>query len=277
MLRSYSQAGSRRWLAAGLALALACAVSQPALGQGVVAYRGVTIESAGKAGRIENATLVLRDGKIEAVGVDVKPPEDARIIEAHGKTIMPGIIDPFKEVVIAGGGTVDAPAAPARGRGGRGGAGLRGGGGGGGPFTRVADNLYPYDPSYRIMLRSGLTDLNLVTASYGQSAVIRLAPATPETMLLGGDGFLFTAVTNDSASLDVVRTGLETAERAKKGETIVASALPPAQPPQGGQARGGQGPARWRRPAWRRRWSWLGRWRRRGLQHRKFEGLAGDL
>ena len=52
---------------------------------------------------------MLRDGKIEAVGVDIKPPDDARIIEAHGKTIMPGIIDPFKEIVIAGGATVDAP------------------------------------------------------------------------------------------------------------------------------------------------------------------------
>jgi len=51
---------------------------------------------------------------------------------------------------------------------------------------------------------------------------------------------LLRAVTNDSASLDIVRTGLETAERAKKGETITASG-PPAQAPPGGQARGGQG------------------------------------
>ena len=240
MLRSLSRAVSTRWVAAGLSLALTFALSQPTFAQGVVAYRGVTIESAGKAGRIENATLVLRDGKIEAVGVDVKPPEDAKIIDGRGKTIMPGIIDPFKEIVIAGGTPVDAPLVPARGRGGRGGAGLRGGGGGGGPFTLVADNLYPYDPSYRVMLRSGLTDLNLVTASYGQSAVIRLAPATPETMLVGGDGFIFASVTNDSASLDVVRTGLEMADRAKKGETVVGSA-PPPQAQRGAQQRGGQG------------------------------------
>ena len=90
------------------------------------------------------------------------------------------------------------------------------------------------------MLRSGLTDLNLVTSSYGQSALVRLAPVTPDSMLLGGDGFLFTTVTNDSASLDVVRTGLETAERAKKGETIVGTA-PPAQAAQRGQRAGGQG------------------------------------
>jgi hypothetical protein len=241
MLRSDIKGGSRRWLAeAGLTLVVAIAISQAAFGQGVVAYRGVTIETAGKAGRLENATLVLRDGKIEAVGVEVKPPDDARIIEAHGKTIMPGIIDPFKEIVIAGGAPVDVPQRAPAGGGRRGGNAPRGGGGGGGPFTKVADNLYPYDPSYRVMLRSGLTDLNLVTASYGQSAVIRLAPSSPETMLLPGDGFIFAAVTNDSASLDVVRTGLENAERAKKGETVTGSA-PPTQPPQGGQGRRGGG------------------------------------
>jgi Amidohydrolase family len=238
MLQSPVQAKWTCRLSACLALALA--IPELAFGQGAVAYRGVAIETAGKAGRLENATLVLRDGKIEAVGVDIKPPEDAQIIDGHGKTIMPGIIDPHKEIVIAGGAPVDAPAPPVRGGGGRRGGFAPRGGGGGGAFTRVADNLYPYDPSYRVMLRSGLTDLNLVTANYGQSAVIRLAPSNPESMLLGGDGFLFTAVTNDSASLDVVRTGLETAERAKRGETITASA-PPAQAPQGAPARGGAG------------------------------------
>ena len=123
MLHNHLQAGFRRWLAALLTLAAAGAMPLPALGQGVVAYRGATIETAGKAVRIENATLVLRYGKIEAVGVDVKPPDDAHIIEAHGKTIMPGIIDPYKEIVIAGStaGPVDAPPVV------RGGGGRRGG------------------------------------------------------------------------------------------------------------------------------------------------------
>ncbi|CAN5501286.1 hypothetical protein BH10PLA2_BH10PLA2_02780 [soil metagenome] len=222
-----------------LSLFTAGLFSQSALGQGAVAYRGVTVETAGKAGRLENATLVIRDGKIEAVGVGIKPPDDARIIEARGKTIMPGIIDPYKEVAIAGSGPVEASALPTRG-------GRRGvvfptrGGGGGGGFTRVVDNFYPYDPMYRVMLRSGLTDLNLVTSSYGQAAVVRVAPKDPENMLLNGEGVLFTTVTNDSASLDVIRTGLETAERAKKGETITGTA-PTGQTPPGGQTRGGQG------------------------------------
>src|SRR5262245_21558955 len=87
----------------GLAvLAVALGLTAPALAEdAAVAYTNATIETAGKAGRLENATLVLRGGKVEAVGVDVKLPDDARVIDARGKTLMPGILDPFREVTIA--------------------------------------------------------------------------------------------------------------------------------------------------------------------------------
>src|SRR5437773_9710555 len=107
-----------------------------------VAYINAAIETAGKSGRIENATLVLHAGKIQAVGTDVKVPDDARVIDARGKTIMPGILDPFREVVIAGGAadtgprtvvvggrTITVQGRPA---------------GAGGGFTRIADNFYAY-------------------------------------------------------------------------------------------------------------------------------------
>jgi hypothetical protein len=222
-----------------LSLLAAGPLAPAVFGQGAVAYRGVAIETAGKAGRLENATLVIRDGKIEAVGVGVKPPDDARVIDARGKTIMPGIIDPHKEVAIAGAGPAETTVVPARG-GRRGVAFPTRGGAGGGGFTRVVDNLYPYDPMYRVLLRSGLTDLNLVTSSYGQAAVVRLAPSEPENMLVNGEGVIFTTVTNDSASLDVIRTGLETAQRAKRGETITGTSSAGQTPP-GGQGRGGMG------------------------------------
>jgi len=35
----------------------------------------------------------VRDGKVEAVGVSVKPPKGAQIIDASGKTIIPGLIN----------------------------------------------------------------------------------------------------------------------------------------------------------------------------------------
>ena len=42
---------------------------------------------------IENGTIVIDKNKITAIGVNISPPADARLIDASGKTIMPGIID----------------------------------------------------------------------------------------------------------------------------------------------------------------------------------------
>jgi len=49
---------------------------------------------------IEKGTLVVRDGKIVAVGAsdDVKPPTDARVWDCTGKTIYAGLIDGFSEL-----------------------------------------------------------------------------------------------------------------------------------------------------------------------------------
>jgi imidazolonepropionase-like amidohydrolase len=44
---------------------------------------------------IPSGTLVLRDGVIEAVGAQVTVPPDARIIDAKGWTLTPGLIDAF--------------------------------------------------------------------------------------------------------------------------------------------------------------------------------------
>ena len=42
---------------------------------------------------IEKGTIVLRDGKIEAVGENVKAPAGVRTIDATGKQVFPGFID----------------------------------------------------------------------------------------------------------------------------------------------------------------------------------------
>jgi imidazolonepropionase-like amidohydrolase len=49
------------------------------------------IDGTGKPA-IENATLIIRDGRIEAVGKKVKIPAGAQRIDATGKTILPGLI-----------------------------------------------------------------------------------------------------------------------------------------------------------------------------------------
>lgn len=45
------------------------------------------------AGPVEHATLIVDDGRIEKVGPRIDPPRDADVIDAHGATLMPGLID----------------------------------------------------------------------------------------------------------------------------------------------------------------------------------------
>jgi imidazolonepropionase-like amidohydrolase len=44
-------------------------------------------------GAIPHGTIVIRDGKITAVGADVPVPAGAQVIDATGRYVMPGIID----------------------------------------------------------------------------------------------------------------------------------------------------------------------------------------
>ena len=72
-----------------------CQSEPPPPVEGLKVFVGARlIDGTGKA-PIEDAVLVVRDGRIEAVGPSgtVEIPEGAERIEATGKTIMPGIIN----------------------------------------------------------------------------------------------------------------------------------------------------------------------------------------
>ncbi|HSC29990.1 MAG TPA: amidohydrolase family protein [Vicinamibacterales bacterium] len=56
------------------------------------AVRGARIVTAAGA-PIQNGTIVLRNGLIEAVGADVQAPADAVVIDGSGMTVYPGLID----------------------------------------------------------------------------------------------------------------------------------------------------------------------------------------
>ncbi|HVK59041.1 MAG TPA: amidohydrolase family protein, partial [Candidatus Kapabacteria bacterium] len=45
--------------------------------------------------RIENASILVRDGRIEAVGANLETPADARVWDMQGLTIYAGFIDPY--------------------------------------------------------------------------------------------------------------------------------------------------------------------------------------
>ena len=59
---------------------------------------------------IQNATLVIKNGKIVAVGANIKAPQDAVVIDCKGKYIYPSFIDIYSDYGM--------PAAPARPQGG---------------------------------------------------------------------------------------------------------------------------------------------------------------
>ncbi|MFB3854641.1 MAG: amidohydrolase family protein [Vicinamibacterales bacterium] len=65
---------------------------RPLMGQGVIAITNARIVPVTRP-VIERGTIVIRDGKIEAVGADVKPPAGARVIDAAGGEVYPGWIN----------------------------------------------------------------------------------------------------------------------------------------------------------------------------------------
>jgi len=53
-------------------------------------------------GAIEHGSVLIKDGKIAAVGANIKAPKDAQIIDASGQYVMPGIIDCHSHIAIDG-------------------------------------------------------------------------------------------------------------------------------------------------------------------------------
>jgi imidazolonepropionase-like amidohydrolase len=96
---------------------LAQQIGNPTTQQGVLPPRGViAIRNARivtvSGPDIENGTVVIRDGKIEAVGASVNVPAGAQTIEGRGLSVYPGMIDAgtnmgLVEVPQGANGTVD--------------------------------------------------------------------------------------------------------------------------------------------------------------------------
>ena len=124
---------------------------------GVVAIRGATILTVTR-GTIQNGTIVLRDGKIAAVGgANTQVPSGADVIDASGRFVSPGIIDAHSHIaadsINEGGTTVSS-------------------------MTGIGDVLDPTDVNVLRDLAGGLTVANVLHGSAnpigGTNAVIKL-------------------------------------------------------------------------------------------------------
>ena len=84
------------FVAAGLTVALlGCAPESAPVLENVTVFSGARIIDGTGNAAIENATLVVKDGRIEAVGEhgSVQVPEGAQSVDVSGKTIVPGFIN----------------------------------------------------------------------------------------------------------------------------------------------------------------------------------------
>ena len=63
---------------------------------GLFAFTNATIYKSWNE-KLDNATLVIRKGKVEAVGQGIAVPPDAVVIDASGKTIYPSFIDIYTD------------------------------------------------------------------------------------------------------------------------------------------------------------------------------------
>lgn len=253
------------WLAAGLVAILAGfapaqdpppvpkpdekPAEKPAAAPETAAKKPLLVKAArietGSRGTIFGGAILVTDGKITAVGTDVKVPPNAEVIEAGDGVVMPALFATATRIGLGGGGGrwVDIPGL---------GRVLMGGGGGGGPsgpHVQVADDWEPGQAVHRRLRAAGIGVLGLQPGSSGQSGVVALAPGTPAGTVVSRSAALVVRFSADAGSKSGLKQLLtdagkaleeaEKKEREKKAEAKAAvpgvgpgPSPPPAPPPE---------------------------------------------
>ena len=118
---------------------------------------------------IHNASILLRDGKILAVGASVAAPVDVIVIDGTGKYVTPGIVDVHSHL-----GVYAAP----------GGGGLNDGNEATNPVTAnvwAEHSVWPQDPQFPLILAGGVTTAEILPGSAnligGRSAILKVVPS----------------------------------------------------------------------------------------------------
>ncbi|MBA3487478.1 MAG: amidohydrolase family protein, partial [Lysobacter sp.] len=117
-----------------------------------VLLQGATVLT-GTGSRLDNADVLLRDGRIVAVGAAVDAPADAQRIDARGKWVTPGIIDIHSHL-----GVYSSPAANAHSDGNEATS----------PNTAsvwAEHSVWPQDPGFHAALAGGITSLQVLPGS----------------------------------------------------------------------------------------------------------------
>jgi len=133
-----------------------------------VVIRNATILTAAGP-QIDRGSVLLRDGKVVAVGATVDAPADAQVIDASGKWVTPGLIDTHSHL-----GVYAAP----------GGNGLDDGNEATAPNTAevwAEHSVWPQDPQFPLALAGGVTAMEILPGSAnlfgGRSVTLKNVPA----------------------------------------------------------------------------------------------------
>ena len=130
--------------------------------------RNVTVMTAAGPS-ISNGAVLLRDGKIAAVGTNLAAPSDAVVVDGAGKFVTPGIIDTHSHL-----GVYPAPGT----------SGNNDGNEATNPVTAnvwAEHSVWPQDPQFPRNLAGGVTTLQVLPGSAnligGRSAVLKVVPS----------------------------------------------------------------------------------------------------
>jgi imidazolonepropionase-like amidohydrolase len=138
---------------------------------GDVFIRNATVLTVTK-GTIPGGSILIRAGKIAAVGADLKAPDGVMVLDANGLVAMPGMIDTHSHMAIAGGVNEMSLSIV--------------------PEVRVKDVIRDDDPTIYRALAGGTTTARLLHGSAnaigGQDAVIKLKYGSPAREMLLKDG-----------------------------------------------------------------------------------------
>jgi N-acetylglucosamine-6-phosphate deacetylase len=133
-------------------------VTEPVPSTPAVLFRGGTVWTCGSDGVLEEADVLVVDGKIQAVGRDLDPPAGCRIVDAAGKHVTPGLIDCHSHMATDGGVNESGQAVTAE--------------------VRIGDFIDHTDINIYRQLAGGLTTSNILHGSAnpigGQNQVIKL-------------------------------------------------------------------------------------------------------
>ncbi len=123
----------------------------------------------GTGGEIASGTVLIKDGRIEAVGENLAPPAGYEVIDAHGQWVTPGLIDVHSHM-----GDYPVPAVQAHSDGNE----------ATDPDTAqvwAEHSVWPQDPAFNTARRGGVTTIQVLPGSAnlfgGRSAILRNVPA----------------------------------------------------------------------------------------------------